>query len=273
MKDISFRPTKLILSLFEQIRKLEHLPNSDRNSIVHRAMEMALKNKNLDWQFISAMTVEEDGFVGSIPKHVVLKVDEEKFSLINEQIKAAFEMEKITIPYTLKLLLVNYLASFSQTNVTDPQIVIPGGVDLTLFKHDYAGSAYIGKRRLLEACQAYLKANPKLHNNLSERTTHQYRSLTKLHDFRGYFPDHDNNMGVETPTASYLAKILAGWLIFTVESQYEAHAWNSTLDHIVKGLEGELQIKNESPLEKIRAKKDAESADYYKNVYARMMSR
>lgn len=287
MKDISFRPTKLILSLFEQIRKLDNLPNTDRNSIVERAMTIALKNKNLNWQFVSAMTIEED-FIGSIPKHVVLKVEEERFNLINEQIKNAFNKEKITIPYTLKLLLVNYLASFKQTNLADAQISIPQEIDLALFKSEYAGSLYSNKKRLLETCKVYLKSHVKLQQNLTERATYQNKQLTNIYDLSSYFPDQrstasastlkdnffpDKRIAFGTPTATYLAKVLAGWFIFMVESQYETSVWNNILDHIVKSLEDELQIKNESPFEKTRTKKDAETADYYKNVYARMMSR
>lgn len=270
MKDISFRPTKLILSLFEQIRKLDNLPNTDRNSIVERAMTFALKNKNLNWQYVSAMTIEEN-FIGSIPNHVVLKVEEEKFNLINEQIKNAFNMDKITIPYTLKLLLVNYLAFFNPTIIADDHVSIPQEIDLALFKSEYVGSLYSNKKRLLEACKVYLKAHVELLQNLTERATYQNKQLTNICDFSSYFPDKPIEFG--TPTTTYLAKVLAGWFIFMVESQYEASIWNDVLDHIVKRLEDELQIRNESLFEKIKTKKDAETADYYKNVYARMMSR
>ena len=271
MKDISFRPTKLILSLFERIRKLDNVPNTDRNSIVHRAMVTALKNKNLDWQFISAMSVDDADFIGNIPKHVVLKIEEEKFNLINEQIKGTFNMKRITIPYTLKLLLVNYLSSLSHVDVVTHQVSIPYEIDLALFKNEYTHSLYGDKKRLLETCKIYLKSHVKLQQDLTERAIHQSNHLNKLYDLNHYFPDKRTEFG--TPTATYLAKILAGWFIFMVESQYEQRDWNDSLDYLVKSLEGELEIKNESPLEKMRTKKDSETADYYKNVYARMMSR
>ena len=271
MKDISFRPTKLILSLFEQIRKLDPLPNTDRNSIVHRAMLAALKNKNLSWQFISAMAVDDDVFTGTIPKHVVLKIDEEKFDLINEQIKTAFSMEKITIPYTLKLLLVHYLSSLSQVEMPTSQLQIPQEINVALLKNEYERSLYPYKKRLFETCKIYLHAHTPLQQCLTERAMHQSLQLNKFYDLSHYFPDHRTQTG--SPTTTYLAKILAGWFIFLVESQYEVHDWNNSLDHVVKSLEDELQIKNESPLEKMRTKKDPETADYYKNVYARMMSR
>jgi hypothetical protein len=270
MKDISFRPTKLIMALFEQIRKLDNLPNTDRNSIVERAMGIALKSKNLDWKFVSAITIDEC-FAGSIPKHIVLKVEEEKFNLINEQIKHVFSMEKITIPYTLKLLLVNYLSSLSQTNVPTSQFTVPNKIDLALFKNEYVQSPYRHKKRLLEACNVYLEAHPNLQQDLIEHAIHQQNQLTMFCDLSKYFPDKSTEF--KTPTAIYIAKTLAGWFIFMVESQYDVSKWNDVLDHIVKSMENELQIKNESPFEKIRTKKNTETADYYKNVYASMISR
>ena len=271
MKDISFRPTKLILSLFEQIRKLDHLPNTDRNSIVNRATMMALKNKNINWQLISAITVEEDGFDGSIPKHVVLKVDEENFNLVNGQIKDAFSMEKVTIPYTLKLLLVNYLTSLNQTSLDVAQVSLPSGIELAMFKSEYMQSLYRSKKRLLEACKVYLKVHIKLQQDLTQYSIRQHTQLNDIHDLSKYFPDKRTETGV--PTMAYLAQILAGWFIFTTESQYESSFWDGILDHIVKSLEDELQIQNESTFEKLKTKKDAETADYYKNVYSRMMGR
>lgn len=265
MKDISFRPTKLMMSLFEQIRKLDHSPSTDRNSIVERAVASALKNKNLDWKLISTMTVEEI-FDGSIPKHIVLRIEEEKFNLINEQLKNTFNVEKITIPYTLKLLLVNYLFSLNQTHV----VSVPSDVNLALFKNDYVQSSYGNKIRLLEACKIYLKTHMKLQVDLTTHATSQHKQLINFCDLSHYFPDKRTEFG--TPTTTYLAKVLAGWFIFMVESQYEVSEWGETLDHIIKHLEDELQIKHGSPFEKIRAKKDAETTSYYKNVYSRVMS-
>ena len=273
MKDISFRPTRLIMSIFEQIRKLDNLPNTDRNSITERALVIALKNKNLDWKFISTITVEED-FKGSIPKHIVLKVDEEKFNLVNEDIKNTFNMEKVTIPYTLKLLLSNYLSSLSSitnSHVAPTEIAVPKEIDLMLLKSEYVQSFYSNKKRLFEACKIYLKENIRIQKDLTERAMKQHQHLNKFLNLSKYYPDKRTEFG--TPTATYLIKVLAGWFIFMVESQYEPSEANDVLDYVVKNLEEELQIKNGSLFEKMRSIKDAESADYYKNVYARMMSR
>lgn len=287
IKDISLRPTKVILSLFEQIRKLDNVPNTDRNSIVARSITVALENKNINWQLVATMSIEED-FIGNIPNHVVLKVEEENFNVINEQIKNAFNKEKITIPYTLKLLLVNYLAFLNQPNIAEIQASIPQEIELALFKSEYVGSLYRNKKRLLETCKVYLNSNVSLKKNLNERATRQNKQLTNVYDLSNYFPDlmrtmstnslkehffPDKRIEFGTPTETYLAKVLAGWFIFMVESQYETSIWNDVLDCVVKNLEDELQIKNESPFEKIRMQKDAETSDYYKNVYARMMSR
>ncbi|MCL2560480.1 MAG: hypothetical protein FWE07_08320 [Turicibacter sp.] len=271
MKDISLRPTKLILSLFEQIRKCDHLPNTDRNSIVDRSIELALKNRNIDWLFISTIFVEEDGFEGNIPNHVVLKVAEEKFDAVNEQIRVAFAMEKITIPYTLKLLLVHYLSSLKQVELSPPSVSIPHEINLAVYKGEYTQSLYRNKRRLLDVCRVYLKANPSLQQNLMQRVTEQNLELNKRYDLSKYFPDDRTEMG--TPTATHLAQILAGWFISLAEAQYETSLWDGILAHIIKTLEEELQMINESPLQKMGLKKDAETADYYKNVYSRMIGR
>lgn len=271
MKDISLRPTKLILSLFEQIQKSDRLPNNDRNSIVKRAIKAALDNQNIDWQFVSTLTVDEDRFEGNVPKHVVLKVEEEPFNRINGQIKETFGMKKITIPYTLKLLLVHYLSSLTQVDLDKAHTQLSLEVHLPMLKSEYAHSLYRNKKRLMDVCRVYLKTQPQLQQDLTQRITQHNLQLNTVHNLSAFFPDGRTATGI--PTRTYLAQILAGWFIQQAESQYETALWDGVLDHIIKTLEEQLQIVNASSLEKMRVKKDSETADYYKNIYARMMSR
>jgi len=267
MKDISLRPKRQLMNLLEVVQNLESLPTTNRNSIIDRALDIALTTTYINWQSVSEVSVE-DKFNSHIPAHIVLQVDEEKFSRVNEQIKGAFDAPKVTIPYTLKLLLTLYFIHLKQQtdtaneNSNINEILMPDTKIHTLaLKNEYDQSLYSGKKRLFEMCKVYLKNHPNINEQLTIQSSCDLNKYIELIDLNKYFKD---KVGESNPTSTYIAKVLAGLFILRIESTFPLAESKNILDQIVKQLETEFQIIGE-------AANHADSEDYYKNVYARMM--
>jgi len=266
MKDISLRPKKQLMSLFEAVQNLDNLPSTNRNSIIERALDVALKSSYVNWQAVSEVLIENN-FNHAIPTHIVLKVDEERFSQVKMQIKEAFGVDKITIPYTLRLLLTLYFIHLKQqadhasqsdkmTELLSPDTKI----DTVALKNEYEQSFYSGKKRLFEICKVFLKNNPSINEQLTEQSARGLKVCTDFIDLSKYFL----NVSGSTPTATYTAKVLAGLFIFRIESIFEPVESKNILDQIIKQLEIEFQTIG-------NAIDNTDSDDYYKNVYAKMM--
>lgn len=266
MKDISLRPKKQLLDLFEAVMQLENLPSTNRNALVDRALDVALKNETINWKAVSEVPVEVS-FHKAVPAHIVLKVDEEKFSQVNDQIKRTFQVEKITIPYTLKLLLTLYFIHLKQQGETASRdetfkelLTKESGMKSWFLKNEYEQSIYSGKKRLLEICRVFLKENPVINKQLLTQSEKDFKESQDWLDIDKYF----NQLPQMAPTKNYLAKVLAGLFIFRVESFFENGESKTMLDNIVMRLENECQIIG-------AALTKSESTDYYKHVYAKMM--
>ena len=266
MKDISLRPKKQLMNLFEAVQNLDNLPRTNRNSIIDRALDVALKTSHVNWQAVSEVSIKNT-FNSSIPNHIVLKVDEKKFSQVNGQIKEAFSVDKITIPYTMKLLLTLYFIHLKHQseainqNKNMSEIFTPDAkIDTVAFKNEYEQSFYSGKKRLLEICRVFLKSNPDVNTQLIEQCARGLKMCTDFIDLSKYFTD----MSSSNPTSTYTAKVLAGLFILRIESIFEPNESKNMLDQIIKQLEVEFQTIG-------HAIDTTDTGDYYKNVYAKMM--
>ena len=268
MKDISLRPKEQLMNLFEAVQKMENLPGTNRNAIIERALDMALKSNYVNWKAVSEVGVEHR-FNAHVPNHVVLKVDDQKFTTINEQIKTAFKVEKITIPYTLKLLLTLYFIHLKQQTDNASQnehlseLLNPTSeVNVLVLKHEYDHSIYSGKRRLLDACKMFLRNNIETHTKL---VTQSQAAMQVYHDFIDLNQYTTPKATKTTPNLTFLAKILAGLLILRIESIYETNESKTVLDQILK------QLELEYPAVGTAVDTNTDSADYYKTIYAKMM--
>jgi len=266
MKDISLRPKKQLMSLFEAVQNLDNLPSTNRNSIIDRALNVALKSSYVNWQAVSEVLIENN-FNSSIPNHIVLKVDEEKFLQVKKQIKEAFSVEKITIPYTLKLLLTLYFIHLKQQTdaanekgSTGDLLKPESKIDTVALKNEYEQSFYSGKKRLLEICRVFLKRNPNINEQLVEQSALGLKMCTDFIDLRKYFA----SINESSPTSTYIAKVLAGLFILRIESVFEPTESKNILDQLIKQLEVEFQTIG-------HVIDNTDSGDYYKNVYAKMM--
>ena len=266
MKDISLRPKKQLMSLFEAVQNLDNLPSTNRNSVIDRALNVSLKSSYVNWQAVSEVLIENN-FNSSIPNHIVLKVDEGKFLQVKAQIKEAFSVEKITIPYTLRLLLTLYFTHLKQqTDAANEKgnmselLQQDAKIDTMALKNEYEQSFYSGKKRLLEICRVFLKNNPNVNERLREQSEQGLKMCTDFIDLSKYFV----NMRDSSPTSTYTAKVLAGLFILRIESNFEANESKVMLDKLIKQLEVEFQTIG-------HVIDNADTGDYYKNVYAKMM--
>jgi len=128
-------------------------------------------------------------------------------------------------------------------------------------KNEYDQSLYSGKKRLFEMCKVYLKSYPNINEQLTIQSSCDLNQYIEYIDLNKYFEDKASE---SNPTSIYIAKVLAGLFILRVESTSLPTESKNTLDQIVKQLETEFRIIGE-------AANHADSEDYYKNVYARMM--
>jgi len=275
MKDISLRPKKQLMNLFEAVQKLDNLPGVNRSLIIDRALDIAIQNKNINWQSLTEVAVENN-FNGKIPSHVVLKVDESKFLKVKLQIQATFGVEKVTIPYTIVLLLTLYFIHLKQqvdllkqdSPISDlPKIAkklnhLDFKVDTWVIKNRYEQSAYAKKQRLLSVCELLIKSDFEIKNQLISQNSASLQRLRDLVNLDKYF----NVATTPTiPTTTTLAKILAGIFIVRVSNIVDVVSnRNQLLDQIVNQLEAEFL-----PLE--NSTNNVNSATYYKEVYAKMM--
>lgn len=265
MKDVSLRPKKQLMGLFEAVQNMESLPTNNRNAVIERALDVALTSSYVNWQAVSEVLVEES-FTGSVPTHVVLKVDPEKFFQVNDQIKQAFTATKITIPYTLKLLLTLYFIHLKQQREPASkdealkEISIPQKqINTLLLKNEYEQSIYSGKKRLFEMCKVLLKQSPELHKQLLHAGRRDLEKFNDIFDLSLYLSNQETN-----PTLTYLGKVLAGLFILFIESTTQPQEIKSVLDGVVRKLETEFMTIGSAITQN-------EGKEYYKDVYAKMM--
>lgn len=111
-KILSIRKNNQVFSLFVKIQ--EYQKSANRTDIVNAAIQKALDDRDngtLNWNTIASgkipsVYIESDDF----PEFIQLRVDEDKYGEIIEQMKKDFNLEKGSpAPFVVKLLLINYL--------------------------------------------------------------------------------------------------------------------------------------------------------------------
>lgn len=111
-KILSIRKNNQVFSLFIKIQ--EYQKSANRTDIINAAIQKALDDREsgtLNWNIIASckipyVYIENDDF----PEFIQLRVDEEKYGEIVNQMKMDFNLEKGSpAPFVVKLLLINYL--------------------------------------------------------------------------------------------------------------------------------------------------------------------
>lgn len=132
-KILSIRKNNQVFSLFLKIQ--EYQKSANRTDIVNAAIQKALedrKNGGLNWNAIASgkipsVYIENDDF----PEFIQLRVDEDKYAEIIDQMKKDFNLEKCRAPFVVKLLLINYILFLESNGV---EIVRPKKEEPTVSK-------------------------------------------------------------------------------------------------------------------------------------------
>lgn len=120
-KILSIRKNDQIFALFTKIQ--EYQKSANRTDIVNAAIQKALddrENGTLNWNTIASgkipsIYIENDDF----PQFIQLRVDEEKYCEVVNQMKMDFNLQKGSpAPFVVKLLLTYYLL-FLESNGVD----------------------------------------------------------------------------------------------------------------------------------------------------------
>lgn len=121
---LSLRPTKEILYLFSKINKFQ--PTLKRVNILNAAISTALADEP-KWSSLSTIEI-------NVPEEVQnqallqLRVNDKAWETVTENIKKGFtpNLLRVTIPYAVKLLLLNYLQHLESLNKSNKQENEPG---------------------------------------------------------------------------------------------------------------------------------------------------
>ena len=133
-KILSIRKNNQVFSLFVKIQ--EYQKSANRTDIVDAAIQKALDdryNGTLNWNTIASgkipsVYIENDDF----PEFIQLRVDEDKYGEIVNQMKKDFNLEKGSpAPFVVKLLLINYLLFLESNGV---EIIRPKKEEFTASK-------------------------------------------------------------------------------------------------------------------------------------------
>lgn len=111
-KVLSIRPNRPIMTLFERLQK--HQTWANRREITSAAIQYAYDSQSNNWNEIAELTKYEIGgevYGGKMPDFMQIKVNEEQYTAVREQIIRAFpDNEKAPpAPYIIRLILSNYL--------------------------------------------------------------------------------------------------------------------------------------------------------------------
>lgn len=103
-KILSIRPNKHIMSLLFEIQK--YLPGTNRTEIINLGLQKA-NNYNVDWEETSKRDYEVH-YDLAMPDFMQIRIDEEVYNIIVTRIRNAFSITRVTAPFLIKLVLLNY---------------------------------------------------------------------------------------------------------------------------------------------------------------------
>ncbi|OME46847.1 hypothetical protein BSK59_28805 [Paenibacillus odorifer] len=216
-KMLSIRPNWQIRSLFFEIQKYQEAAN--RTEIANWALEKAVEQK-VDWRKVSKIKIEETEEEIKQPEFMQIRVDEEYYNKVVEQIMDTFKLKRLKAPYLIQLVLVNYLSIIingdKDESIGTAEKMIDYGIDPLVFKNAYELSDDMNKDQLLELARQYLE---EYDTELNRKIRTQMNQKIKLHsdyfDVDKYYPKPRNDFG--TCNIRFVSKCLAGLLLVLVE--------------------------------------------------------
>lgn len=180
-KNLSLRKNLQLMGLFSKAK--EYQPLSNRVDIFNNAVKCGLE-KNVDYKKLSKMKVnypinDED----SIPEFIQLRIDEEHWNNLVDKIQNSFtpSLSKITAPYVVKLVLLNYILELEKMNtISSDESSEDKESEFTIINHDLHGIGEL-KEKTVAIIDFYLNClrdeNILLKNK--EFINNNYQSLNK----------------------------------------------------------------------------------------------
>lgn len=112
-KILTLRSNNKIVSLLAEIQTI--LGSVNRTKIVNDAIEYSFKSP-ADWKKVHDYKFNVINPEYNVPNLMQFKVDDGKFNDLTKQIIDTFTLNRLTIPYAVQLILVNYLMGLKGEN-------------------------------------------------------------------------------------------------------------------------------------------------------------
>lgn len=215
-KILSIRPNLQISLLFAEIQDYQETAN--RNEIVNSALEKSIEQK-VDWRVATKFKVDESSEEIKQPDFMQIRVDENKYNLVVNEIKQAFDLKRVTAPYLIRLILVNYLLFLKNNGnkevISTVEKIVDFGIDCLVFKNEYDRSEYAKKELLLVLSRKILELNSDLNIKIRSQMNERIRKYSDYFNIEKYYPRPRSDFG--TCNIVFVSKVLAGLFLLISE--------------------------------------------------------
>lgn len=236
-KILSIRSNKQITSLLIEIQEYQEAAN--RTEIVNWALEKALEQK-VEWRSFSNITINE--VMGELkqPEFIQIRVNKKNYEEIEEEIKDYFKLKRVTAPYLIKLILLNYLGYLTKLrdnedkeSIITAKKMVDFGIDGLVFKNSYELSNDTNKEKLLEVVRKYLEVYDKdLNEKIRFQMNQKIKQYSDFFNINRYSTKPRSTFG--TCNIRFVSKVFAGLLITMAEiEEYEIKEIINTLESIM----------------------------------------
>lgn len=216
-KILSVRRNKQISSLLAEIQ--EYQGSVNRTEIINLGLEAAVENIP-KWKDVLKIKIKEIEFDTKQPEFMQIRVNENTYDKVAKQIKNSFGLKRLTAPYLIQLVLVNYLSmlkgSKKEEIINTAEQMINFGIDCLVFKNAYDVSDEDNKEELLDLVRKYLeKYNIELNEKIRSLMNLRIKQYSDFFNIEKYAPKRRSNFG--TCDIRFVSKILAGVLLILSE--------------------------------------------------------
>lgn len=233
-KILSIRPNKQISTLFAEIQNYQEV---NRTEIVNRSLEKAI-SKKVDWRAISRLKIKEVEVELVQPDFMQIRVEDSNYNIIVKEIKETFDLQRVTAPYLIKLLLSFYLTELRKKYddiFIDIENIVDFGLDCIVFKKEYDASEYASKEKLYELSRIYLeKCNPIMNKAIREQINSKLKCYSDFFNIDKYILKPRSDFGC--CNIIYVSKVLAGLFLTLSE------VGNYDIEEIVTSLQTKVTL-------------------------------
>lgn len=233
-KYASVRPTKELIALFELINNVEVAQDNDRQAVFERAMKYVAESGISVLKIAEKSRVEETD-IDEVPSSLKVRVDETLFKQLIEMFREAFQIERVKIPYLMRITLTAYLLHIQQkyknTIINEINPLIEFGIDPLVFKQEYEHSDEPNKVELYKVSREYLEnVNLELNRHLREQVNKQIQGFSDYYNIGKYYPKRGATFA--KTNIIFISKVFAGLVLF----QCDMNGYD--LSEVIKNFKG-----------------------------------